>query len=96
MNRGWEKGLNKDLILRGDFSVRHQNALIRKIDENYNQATSGNKSLTIKFTADYTFSKYLTKRGYYDKQINTPLVSSASYPISNSNVGVTLKLALTR
>ena len=96
MKGGGQKGVNHDLTLRSDFSFRKQNALIRKIDENYTQATSGNKSLTIKFTADYTFSKYLTIRGYYDKQINTPLVSSSSYPISNSNFGVTLKMALTR
>ena len=96
MKGGGQKGVNHDLTLRGDFTFRRQNALIRKIDENYTQATSGNRSMTIKFTADYTFSKYLTIRGYYDKQINTPLVSSSSYPISNSNFGVTLKMALTR
>ncbi|MEG1521731.1 MAG: cell surface protein SprA [Bacteroidales bacterium] len=93
---GGQKGVNHDLTLRADVTHRKQNAIIRKVQENYSQATSGNKNLTIKVTADYTLSKYLTIRAYYDKQINTPLVSSSSYPISNSNFGVTLRLALTR
>ena len=93
---GGQKGVNHDLTLRGDFTYRRQTALIRKIEEYYSQATSGNKNFTIKFTADYTFSKYITLRAYYDKQINTPLVSSSSYPISNSNFGVTIRMALTR
>ncbi|MGL4293818.1 MAG: cell surface protein SprA [Bacteroidales bacterium] len=96
MKGGGQKGVNHDLTLRADVTYRKQNAIIRKVQENYSQATSGNKNLTIKFTADYTFSKYLTIRGYYDKQINTPLVSSSSYPISSSNFGITLRLALTR
>ena len=96
MKGGGQKGVNHDLTLRADVTHRKQNAIIRKVQENYSQATSGNKNLTIKFTADYTFSKYLTIRAYYDKQINTPLVSSSSYPISNANYGVTLRLALTR
>ena len=93
---GGQKGVNHDLTLRADVTHRKQNAILRKIQEEYSQATSGNKNLTIKFTADYTLSKYLTIRAYYDKQINTPLVSSSSYPISSSNLGITLRLALTR
>lgn len=93
---GGQQGVNHDLTLRADLTHRKQHALIRNIEEYYTQATSGNKNFTIKFTADYTFSKSVTIRGFYDRQINTPLVSLNSYPISNSNFGVTLRLALTR
>lgn len=93
---GGEKGINHDLNLRADFTHRTQKALIRKIADQYTQATSGNQSLILKFTADYTFSKFLTVRGYFDKQINKPLVSSTSYPVSSANYGVTLRIALTR
>lgn len=93
---GGQKGINHDLTLRADFTHRKQNALIRKVQEEYTQATSGNRNIIMKVTADYTFSKNLTIRAYYDKQINTPLVSSSSYPISSANYGVTLRLALTR
>lgn len=96
MKGGGQKGVNHDLTLRTDLTHRKQNALIRKVEENYTQATSGNKNFTLKFTADYTFSKYLTLRAYFDKQINTPLVSSSSYPISSSSYGVTIRIALTR
>jgi cell surface protein SprA len=96
MKGGGQKGINHDLTLRVDITHRKQNALLRKIQEEYSQATSGNKNFTLKFTADYTLSKYLTMRAYYDKQINKPLVSSSSYPISSSNIGMTIRLALTR
>ncbi|MEG1585262.1 MAG: cell surface protein SprA [Bacteroidales bacterium] len=96
MKGGGQKGVNHDLTFRADLTHRKQNAIIRKVQENYSQATSGNKNFTMKFTADYTFSKYLTIRAYFDKQINTPLVSNSSYPISNANYGITLRLALTR
>ena len=93
---GGEKNINHDLTLRADLTHRVQNALIRRIEQEYTQATSGNKNFNIKFTADYTFSKFVTLRAYYDKQINTPLVSTGSYPISNSNFGMTIRLLLTR
>ncbi len=93
---GGQKGVNHDLMLRADVTHRKQNAILRKIDGNYSQATSGNKNLTIKFTADYTLSKFLTVRAFFDKQINSPLISSNAYPISNANYGMTFRLALTR
>ncbi|MDO5569920.1 MAG: cell surface protein SprA [Bacteroidales bacterium] len=96
MKGGGEKSVNHDLTLRADFTHRTQTALIRKIEDEYTQPTSGNKNMNIKFTADYTFSKYITLRAYYDKQINTPLISSSAYPISNSNFGVSIRLLLTR
>ena len=38
----------------------------------------------------------LTLRLYYERQQNTPLVSSSSYPVTNSDFGITLKFSLTR
>ncbi len=96
MKGGGQKGVNHDLILRGDVTYRKQFALLRKVDGDYTQATSGNKNLVFKFTADYTLSKYLTLRAFFDKQINSPLISSTAYPISNANYGITMRLALTR
>ncbi|MEG2514054.1 MAG: hypothetical protein RSA92_01850, partial [Bacteroidaceae bacterium] len=84
------------LNLRGDFSLRNQSALRRDIQSLNNQATSGNRAFKISCSADYTFSRLLTIRLYYDYQSNTPLISSASYPVSNSDFGVSLKLSLTR
>jgi cell surface protein SprA len=68
-------------------------ALLRRIEGEYSEATSGNKAWTIKFSADYQLSKMLSLRLYYDKQINTPLVST-SYPTINTDFGVTMNFSL--
>ena len=44
-----------------DFSFQHNSALIRRIEENYTQPTSGTNSLNINFTASYILSKRLTQ-----------------------------------
>ena len=69
-------------------------SLIRKIEDGFTQATSGNVSKMIQFSADYGLSRSLTIRAYYDLQINEPLISSSSFPTSNSNYGVTLRFSL--
>ena len=46
------------------------------------------------FSADYGLSRALTVRAFYDIQINEPLISSASYPTSNSNYGISLRFSL--
>ena len=88
--------VSNDLNIQADFSIRNQSALSRDIQEALAQPTSGNKATKFSLSADYTFSKLLTIRMYYDRQKNTPLVSSASYPVTNSDFGFTLKFSLTR
>ena len=88
------KDFSNDLTLRLDFSYRKNQSLIRKIEENFTQPTAGNIAKTIQLSADYGLSKTLTLRAFYDLQINEPLVSSASYPTSNSNYGISLRFSL--
>ena len=52
--------------------------------------------MMLNFSADYALSKLITLRAFYDHQINTPLVSSTSYPISDSSFGVSIRLDLAR
>ena len=89
-------GVSNDLTLNADFSYQQSQALIRNIENNYTQATNGTQSLSINFTANYVMSKRLTIGAYFDHQVNTPLVSSSSYPTSNSNFGISLNLSLAR
>ena len=89
-------GVSNDLTLNADFSYQQSQALIRNIENNYTQATNGTQSLSINFTANYVMSKRLTIGAYFDHQVNTPLVSSSSYPTSNSNYGISLNLSLAR
>lgn len=88
------ENFSNDLTVRLDFSYRKMQSLIRKIEERLTQATSGNIAKTIQFSADYGLSRALTVRAFYDLQINKPLVSSASYPTSNSNYGISLRFSL--
>lgn len=92
---GQQKGVNHDLNMKLDITNKDQAALLRKITDAYSQATSGNTAWTIKFSADYQFSKMLQMKLYYNRQSNTPLVST-SYPTINSDFGMTLTLSLTR
>lgn len=90
------KNVNHDLTLRGDVSYSRVESIIRKIEENYSEPVSGTETFTIKISADYNFSKALTIRAFFDRQVNTPLVSSASYPVATSNFGIALRFALSR
>ena len=90
------KGFSNDLTLRADFSYKKAQALIRKIEEAMTQATSGTVTTSVKISADYNMSRSLTFRAYYDRDVNRPLVSSSSYPTSNSSFGISLRLNLTR
>ena len=88
------RDFSNDLTVRLDFSFRKMQSLIRKIEERFTQATSGNIAKTIQFSADYGLSRALTLRAFYDLQINEPIVSTSSYPTSNSNYGISLRFSL--
>lgn len=90
------KGFNNDLKINADISYKLTNSLIRKIKENYTQATSGSTITTIKLSADYAMSRSLVLRAYYDRVVNTPIVSATSFPTTNTNFGVSLRFTLTQ
>ena len=90
------RGANHDLNLRLDFSFRKQAAIVRDIATMTSSASSGNNALKLSFSADYTFSKLLTMSFYYDRQTNTPLLSSSSYPTTTQDFGLSNKYSLTR
>ena len=89
-------GLNRDLNLRLDMSYRQQASLTRDIASLTSAASSGNTAFKFSFLSDYTLSRLVTASLYYDLQINTPLLSSGSYPTTTHDFGVSLRLSLTR
>ncbi|MDR1938991.1 MAG: cell surface protein SprA [Tannerellaceae bacterium] len=90
------QNFSNDLTVRLDFSYRKMQSLIRKIQELMTQATSGNVSKTIQFSADYGISRSLALRAFYDLQINEPLISSAAYPTSNSSYGISIRFSFSQ
>lgn len=93
-DRSFMGDFNNDLNVRLDFSHKITNALIRKIDEGFTQPTSGIRTMSIRFSADYALSRSLTLRAFFDKVINTPLVSSSAYSTSNTNTGISMRFNL--
>ena len=89
-------GFNSDLKLRLDLSYRKQAALSRDIASMTSTASSGNTAFKLSFTADYSLSRLLTMSFYYDRQTNTPLLTSSSYPTTTRDFGLSLKFSLTR
>ena len=90
------RGVNHDLNMRLDISLRQQAAITRDIATGTSAASSGNSALKISFMADYTLSRLLTLSAYYDQQTNTPLLSSSSYPTTTRDFGLSVKFSLTR
>ena len=89
-------GVNNDLRLRLDLSLRKQASICRDIATMTSSASSGNTAFKLSFSADYTLSRLLTMSFYYDRQTNTPLLSSSSYPTTTQDFGLSLKFSLTR
>ncbi len=94
--KGSQAGVSNDLTVNADFSYSQSQALIRRIESNYTQATSGARTVSFDLTASYVLSRRLTLTAFFDHQINTPLVSSSAYPTTNSSYGITLNLSLAR
>jgi cell surface protein SprA len=94
--KGHQQGVSNDLTLNLNFSLANSRALIRKIDVNTAQATSGTRTLSLEFTANYVLSKRVTLGAYLDHQVNTPLVSSSSYPTTNTSYGLSINMSLAK
>ena len=95
-SRNSKSGVNHDLNLRLDISLRSQASITRDIATGLSSASSGNSAFKLSFMADYTLSRLMTLTAYYDSQTNTPLLSSSSYPTTTHDFGLSVKLSLTR
>ena len=94
--RGSGKGISNDLTVNADFSYQQNQALIRRIESNYTQATSGSRTISFNVSANYVMSKRVTISAFFDHQVNTPLISANAYPTSNTAYGITFNLNLAR
>lgn len=87
--------IRSDIDARVDVSLRSNETIIRKIVEQVNQLTSGQKVLSIRFTADYRVSQFLNLRAFYDYVSTTPFIST-TFPTSNTNAGISLRFTLSQ
>lgn len=87
------KPVESALNIRVDLTFRENVTVIRKIVENSNQATAGQNITSIKTAIDYNLSENLNIRLFYDQNINNPVIGT-SYPSSNINAGLALRINL--
>lgn len=90
---GQRQNVKSDLNVRADFSIRSNKTVLRRIDEDINQVSTGQKVISINTSADYMVNTRLTLRVFFDKVINNPYVSS-QYRNSTTNGGLTLRFTL--
>lgn len=90
-----DKKPKSDMNLRIDLSLRDNFTVIRKMQEGQNQVTAGQNILSIKTSADYVLNNRLNLRAFYDRVINSPVIST-SFPSSNTNAGISLRFTLSQ
>ena len=73
--------------------LNREQTITRKIIENQNQATAGQRAVNIQFSGDYNLTKQLMLRIYFDRRVNTPFVST-SFPTANTNAGFAIRFQL--
>jgi cell surface protein SprA len=87
---GPKKMIVSDLNLKADVAVRDNLTIIRYLDLNNTQITSGQTIWSTKFTADYAFSKSLTGIFYFDYAFAEYAISTA-FPQTTIRSGITLR-----
>jgi cell surface protein SprA len=90
---GRTRTLESDLTLRLDFSFRNNMTILRKIVEDIDQPSQGQRNVSINFAADYMISQQINLRLFYDQIITKPHVSN-QYDISNTNAGISIRFSL--
>ena len=84
-----------DFLVRCDVNIRENSTVIRKMVEQQNQVTAGQRLISIKLSGDLEVSDKMTLRMFYDQQINQPKVST-SFATTNISSGIALRFNLTQ
>jgi len=90
-----KNSMSSDLNLRVDFSIRDNMSIIRRINDGVNQLTAGMRGTAVKVMADYAISSRFNMQLFYDTNIAKPYIST-TFPITNSNYGVSFRFTLTQ
>jgi len=90
--QGNQRVFKSDLDLNFDLIYSDNYAVIRRIKEEDNQLSAGQKNMSIKVSADYNLDKVILSV-FYDRLVNTPRVST-SFKTSNTHIGFSLRFNL--
>ncbi|MGV4529684.1 T9SS outer membrane translocon Sov/SprA [Ornithobacterium rhinotracheale] len=84
---GKRKTIKGDLNLRADLAMRDNEVSIRRILTDDLQVSGGQKLFSLKFNAQYMFSKNFNVSLFYDQMITKYKISTA-YPLSTLRAGI--------
>lgn len=87
---GPSKRIVSDLNMKADISVRDNKTIIRYLDLDNNQVTSGQTIWGLKYSADYAFSKNLMGIFYFDYSFSEYAISTA-FPLTTIRSGFTIR-----
>ena len=90
---GGKKVQRSELRLQADFSWRDTQTILHKLSEGAHVPMAGQRGYTLKFSADYMLTEQITVRAYFDRVVNTPLVSF-SFPTSNTSGGISIRFSV--
>ena len=82
--------IKSDINIKADFSLRNTQTIVRHLDYDNNQLAGGQNIWSLKLTADYAFSKYLTAIFFYDHSFSKAVIST-SFPMTNIRSGFTIR-----
>ncbi|MHB1921638.1 MAG: T9SS outer membrane translocon Sov/SprA [Chitinophagaceae bacterium] len=88
-----KKRTTNDMDFRIDLSFRNDKTINNRLDANIAIPTSGEEVIGISPSINYIVNNRLQLRFFYDRRQTIPVIST-SYPISNTQAGVTLKFIL--
>ena len=82
--------IKSDINIKADFSLRNSQTIVRHLDYNDNRLAGGQNLWSVRVTADYAFSKYLTAIFFYDHSFSKAVIST-SFPLTNIRSGFTIR-----
>ncbi len=90
---GKKSRVKSDLNVKIDFSMRDNKTVLRRLDEEINQASAGQRIFSINTSADYQMNRNLTLRLFYDQTLTRPHIAS-QYNNSTINSGISVRFTL--
>ncbi|HBK82181.1 MAG TPA: cell surface protein SprA, partial [Flavobacterium sp.] len=82
--------VKSDINIKTDFSIRKNQTIVRYLDYDNNQLSGGQDLMSIKLTADYSFTRNLTAIFFYDHQFSKAVIST-TFPITTIRSGLTIR-----
>ena len=91
--QGNKKSEGSDLNFEFSFSLRNDITVNHLLDQEVSEATRGLKTIIISPSVDYDVNERLNIRLFFDRRQTIP-ATSASFPITNTQAGVTVRFSL--